>query len=199
MAALLAVLPAGCGAGPGDGAASSDGWQITVYYTAVERFHHGDPVPVTGCAVLDCANGSDDLGTYPADFVQAVQDEGTGQTVSGRYLNWSHDIGFWLDSEPRAGDGSPLVPFVTAAADPDVLAPGTRFTITACGAQDDGSPPPEDVCVALRGASWRIADEFTPGLGGPRHIDVYLGPETGPGFTDSPWYITLMGATIRAE
>jgi hypothetical protein len=171
----------------------SDGWEVTVYYTAVEKFHDGDPEPVTGCLELDCANGDDDLGTYPDDFVQAVQDEGTGRTAAGRYLNWSYDIGFWLDSQPRSSDGRALVPFVSAAADPDVLPHGTRFIISSCGRPDE---VPAATCAALRRASWLVTDEFTPGLGGQRHLDAYIGPETGPDFTDSDWYVTLQGARL---
>ncbi|GAA4609294.1 hypothetical protein GCM10023107_90910 [Actinoplanes octamycinicus] len=184
-------------AAPASSAAdASSGWEITVYYTAVERFHTGAPTTVTGCPRLDCAHGTADLGTFPADFVQAVQDEGTGRTTAGQYLNWSYDVGFWLDSAPRDTDGDRLTPFVSAAADPNVLPDGTRFRISACGSQDDGSSPPAAICAALRDAAWQITDEFTPGLGGSRHLDAYIGPETGPGFTDSDWYLTLTGAAI---
>ena len=175
---------------------TSGGWEITVYYTAVERFHDGEREQVTGCPRLACRDGDTDLGTYPASFVQAVQDEGTGLTASGRYLNWSYDVGYWLDTAARDSFGGRLEPFVTAAADPDVLRRGTGFTITGCGRQDDGSAPPAQVCAALRDADWTIRDEFTPGLGGDRHLDAYIGPETGPGFTDSPWYTTVTGATL---
>jgi hypothetical protein len=181
---------------PNPGSTTSSGWEITVYYTAVERFHDGDPTPVTGCPRLECANGHDDLGTYPADFVQAVQDEGTGRTTSGQYLNWSYDVGYWLDSAPRDTDGDRLTPFVSAAADPNVLPNGTRFRVAACGRQEDGSAAPAAVCAAFQNAAWKITDEFTPGLGGARHIDAYIGPETGPGFTDSAWYLTLTGARL---
>ncbi|AEV85532.1 hypothetical protein ACWT_4510 [Actinoplanes sp. SE50] len=174
----------------------STGWEITVYYTAVQRFHTGAPTRVTGCDRLDCSNGKDDLGSYPADFVQAVKDEGTGQTADGHYLNWSYDVGYWLDSEPRDTDGDRLRPFVSAAADPNVLPHGTRFTIEDCGSQDDGSAPQEAVCAALRDGAWEVTDEFTPGLGGSKHIDAYIGPETGAGFTGSDWYITLTRARI---
>ncbi|MBM2614949.1 hypothetical protein JIG36_05170 [Actinoplanes sp. LDG1-06] len=180
----------------GDSKRVSEGWEITVYYTAVEKFHDGDPTDVTGCLKLDCANGDDELGTYPDDFVQAVQDEGTGLTTAGKYLNWSYDIGYWLDSAPRSADGRRLEPFVSAAADPGVLPHGTRFTITGCGHQDDNSPLPATTCTALRRGSWLITDEFTPGLGGNRHIDAYIGPETGPDFTDSDWYVTLHDARL---
>jgi hypothetical protein len=175
---------------------TTSGWEITVYYTAVEKYHDGEPTPVTGCPRLECSNGDDDLGTYPAGFVEAVEEEGTGRTTAGKYLNWSHDVGFWLDSAPRSSDGNVLTPWVSAAADPDVLPYGTRFTVAACGTQEDGSRAPAAVCAALRGAAWRVTDEFTPGLGGPKHLDAYIGPETGPGFTDSEWYLTLVGARL---
>jgi 3D (Asp-Asp-Asp) domain-containing protein len=198
---LVAAPLAGCDGGRASPApapsASSDGWEITVYYTAVEQYHSGPPTPVTGCPTIDCARGTDELGTFPRDFVQAVQAEGTGVTLDGRYLNWSYDIGYWIDSATRDTAGNRLVPYVTAAADPDVLPAGTTFTIEDCGAQDDGSPLPALVCSRFRAARWRITDEFTPGLGGERHIDVYLGEETGRGFTDSDWYVTLAGATIH--
>ncbi|WP_430782051.1 hypothetical protein [Actinoplanes sp. G11-F43] len=198
-AALAAVvtLAAGCGTAPTEPVVrASTGWEITVYYTAVEAFHGPADTPVTGCLVLDCEHGDDDLGSYPASFVRAVHDEGTGLTVSGRYLNWSYDVGYWLDTVARASDGGALEPFVTAAADTDVLAPGTDFRIADCGRQEDGSAPPPAVCARLAAAAWHIDDEFTPGLGGARHIDAYIGPETGPGFTDSEWYLTLIGATL---
>ncbi|SDS35076.1 hypothetical protein [Actinoplanes derwentensis] len=205
---VVLALVAGCGTAPevpspvvpsisaSGEQESSDGWEITVYYTAVEEFHDGVATAVTGCLVLDCSGGDDDLGDYPADFVQAVHDEGTGLTRSGRYLNWSYDVGYWLDSVARASDGGVLEPFVTAAADSDVLAPGTDFRISGCGRLEDGTAPPVAVCGRLSAAGWHISDEFTPGLGGARHIDAYIGPETGPDFTDSEWYLTLVGATL---
>jgi hypothetical protein len=180
---------------PSPGTAS--GWIITAYYTVVEDYHGGASTPVSGCPRLDCTRGNDDLGTYPAEFVTRVKTEGTGVTSGGRYLNWSYDTGFWLDTAPRNTDGKPLEPYVSAAADPDVLARGTRFTIADCGRQDDGSAPPPAVCATLRRARWRIDDEFTPGLGGPLHIDLYVGRETGPGFTDSDAYVSMTDATLR--
>jgi hypothetical protein len=181
----------------GQSPAASGGWEITVYYTAVEAFHHGAPERVTGCPRLDCAHGGDDLGTYPADFLAAVRSEGTGRTATGAYLNWSYDVGYWLDSAPRDTDGDPLEPYVSAAADPAVLPRGARFTVLDCGRQDDGSAPPPLVCGRFRRAAWRVDDEFTPGLGGAKHIDAYVGPETGPDFTGSAGYVTLEGATLR--
>jgi hypothetical protein len=195
---VVVALLAGCSSreepAAGTSAGAGTGWEITVYYTAVERFHSGKGVKVTGCPQLNCVNGRADLGTYPAGFVKAVHDEGTGRTTSGKYLNWSYDTGYWLDSAPRKSDGGVLTPYVSAAA--DTLPQGTRFTIAGCGRQDDGTAPAAEVCARLRSAAWQITDEFTPGLGGPRHVDVYLGEETGPGFTESDWYITLVGASL---
>jgi hypothetical protein len=178
-------------------ARTSTGWEITVYYTVVEKYHHGAPTRVTGCPRLDCTGEHDDLGTYPADFVADVRTEGTGVTSDGKYLNWSYDIGFWLDTAPRDTDGDPLEPWVSAAADPSVLEDGARFRFADCGRQDDGSAVPAPVCGRFRAAEWRIDDQFTPGLGGPKHIDLYLGPETQEGFTDSELYVTLAGATLQ--
>jgi hypothetical protein len=165
---------------------------VTVYYTAVQRFHSGRSTRVTGCPKLDCRDGHDDLGSYPADFVAAVREEGTGRLDDQRYLNWSSDTGYWLDVAPRDSAGGVLQPWVSAAADRDVLARGTRFTIVDCGHTKIDTA----VCARLRGARWRVSDEFTPGLGGARHVDVYIGEETGPGFTDSAWYTTLAGAVL---
>ncbi|MEV4640554.1 hypothetical protein AB0J80_24750 [Actinoplanes sp. NPDC049548] len=173
------------------------GWEVTVYYTAVEEYHSGEPETVTGCTGLDCADGDEDLGAYKADFVEAVQEEGTGRTAEGKYLNWSYDIGYWLDTRPRDAGGRALRPFVSAAADPGVLPRGTQFRIADCGHADDGSRPAAKVCAALRDARWTVTDEFTPGLGGDKHVDAYIGEQTGPDFTSSPWYLTLRGATLR--
>ena len=157
---------------------------MTVYYTAVLRFHSGPPVRVAN------------LGSYPSDFVDAVKDEGTGKISDGRYLNWSFDTGYWLDTAPRNSTGGVLRPFRTAAADPSVLRAGRAFTIVQCGHDEDGSAIDPAVCAKLRGSHWTVADEFTPGLGGPHHVDVYIGEETRTDFTDSPWYTTLTSATL---
>ncbi len=173
------------------------GWTVTVYYTAVERFHDGPRTAVTGCPRLDCTRGHDDLGTYPESFVEAVRAEGTGRTTAGQYLNWSYDTGYWIDSAPRDSAGNPLRPFESAAADRGVLAGGTRFTIVDCGHDEDGGRIPAEVCDRLGSARWTITDEFTPGLGGAGHVDVYIGEETHADFTETAWYVTLVGAVLR--
>ena len=54
-----------------------------------------------------------------------------------------------------------------------------------CGRIDDGAAPPATVCAALRRARWTVTDEFTPGLGGSKHVDVYIGEETGPDWREA--------------
>jgi hypothetical protein len=173
----------------------STGWQVTVYYTAVESFHSGESRRVKGCPKIDCENGDDDLGTYPVSFVQAVEDEGTGRTSSGKYLNWSHDKGFWLDTAPRDTNGSALQPFVSAAA--DGVPQGTRISFVSCGHLPDGGQVDAKVCEKFKASAWVISDAFTPGLGGDRHIDLYLGEENGPRFTESTWYTTFAQAVLQ--
>ncbi|GAA1696886.1 hypothetical protein [Fodinicola feengrottensis] len=196
VVAMTAAAVHGC---QRDGQESSGGWKVTTYYTAVESLHQDDPRQVTGCPKLECDNGHDDLGSYPADFVQAVQDEGAGRITTGphagRYLNWSSGSGYWLDTAARDTHGRPLRPFVTAAADgfPD----GTPIRLAGCGRQEDGTTVPATICRRLSLARWKILDAFTPGLGGKRHVDLYLGEETGPDFTSAPIYTTLVDADVR--
>jgi hypothetical protein len=175
---------------------ASPGWTVTVYYTAVLGFHTERAVKVTGCPKLDCTRGHDDLGSYPADFVEAVKDEGAGRIAAGKYLNWSSDTGYWLDTAPRDTAGRALRPFVSAAADSDVMRAGTAFDIVQCGHDEGGDAVDPAVCAKLKSAAWEITDEFTPGLGGSHHVDVYIGEETGTDFTDSDWYTTLENASL---
>ncbi|MBP2323454.1 hypothetical protein JOF56_003839 [Kibdelosporangium banguiense] len=200
VGALLAFVVTNCSSRPKPTGPRLDGWSITVYYTAVENYHAGSAESVRGCLRLECERGDEPLGEYPDDFVAAVKAEGAGRITSspnaGRYLNWSYDLGYWLDDSPRDSRGQVLEPFVSAAADPGVLAAGTNFTIAECGTLDSGVKPPDDVCGRIRSARWTIRDEFTPGLGGPQHIDIYIGEEQGPDFTSSPWYLSLKNAVI---
>ncbi|WP_432975169.1 hypothetical protein [Dactylosporangium sp. CA-233914] len=172
------------------------GWEVTVYYTAVETLHTDAATEVTGCPTIDCGKGRDQqrLGSFPASFVKAVKDEGTGRTRDGRYLNWSYDTGYWMDTAPRDTAGRPLRPWISAAADSDALRAGSRFTIQRCGTAEVTA----EVCAKLKTPTWTIVDEFTPGLGGSRHVDVYIGEETGRDFTDSDLYTTLENATLSA-
>ncbi|GAA3247292.1 hypothetical protein ACFO1B_50725 [Dactylosporangium siamense] len=180
---------------PGASPVISTGWEVTVYYTAVAALHGGASQQVTGCPTIDCEKGRNqrDLGSFPASFVKAVKDEGTGRVADGRYLNWSYDTGYWMDTAPRDTAGRPLVPWVSAAADGDVLRAGARFSVLRCGSAAEVTAA---VCARLKAPTWTIVDEFTPGMGGSKHVDVYVGEETGADFTDSDLYTTLQGATL---
>ena len=181
----------------------SAGWTFTTYYTAVQRFHRDAPRQIRGCMQRKCEYGNELLGSFPRSFVQAVEEEGTGRITNGphrgQYLNWSYDTGFWLDSDPVDTDGRRLRPYVTAAADSGVLPRHTRFQIVRCGwEQEDGSPIDAQVCATLRASTWTVLDAFTPGRGGRRHIDLYVGEEDSARFPDtSRWSITTRGSAIR--
>jgi hypothetical protein len=177
-------------------------WLVTVYYTAVESFHSSPAVEVTGCAAGDCANGNDSLGRYPRGFVEAVREEGSGRITSGahagKYLNWSYDIEYWLDSAPRNAYGGELEPFRSAAADD--VPHGTRLRLVDCGRLDSGGPVPSEVCETLRNGEWEIQDQFTPGIGGAQHIDLYIGEESELDFTTaSALYVSLHGAGFTVK
>ncbi|MCP2339048.1 hypothetical protein [Actinomadura rupiterrae] len=170
-------------------------WRVTTYYTAVESLHGGAMTPVKGCPSLHCSNGHAPLGAYPSDFLRIIRTEGSGRITSGpqkgRFLNWSHSTGYWLDDSTRDPAGRPLKAWESAAADRDVLARGQRFVITDCG-----TGVPAAVCARFRQARWTVTDLFRPGYGGKRHADVYLGEETGPDF--SRYSTTLNGASLGA-
>lgn len=195
---VLGVAVRACAGGPSVAERVTEpAWRVTVYYTAVESYHHDATVRVVGCREQRCEHGTDELGRYPRGFVAAVREEGTGRITSGphaaRYLNWSHNVGYWLDDAPRDAQGRPLVAMRSAAADgiPD----GTRLRMLACGRLDSGDPVPAPVCRAFRGATWEIRDQFTPGHGGDNHIDLYLGEESEPDYTTSAaLYVALADA-----
>jgi hypothetical protein len=179
-------------------------WNLTVYYTAVESFHHGRKVMVRGCMEMECEHKGT-IGIFPASFVKAVKDEGTGRITSGnyagKYLCWSKRDGYWLDSEPREAEGTSLIPWVSAAADSDVLTYGTTFKIEKCGVDDtDESEIDSEMCKKMKDAHWRISDRFEPGLGGSRHIDLYIGEEDRPDFiSSSPKVISVKSASISID
>jgi hypothetical protein len=81
---------------------------------------------------------------------------------------------------------------VSAAADGDVLRAGARFSVLRCGTAEVTAA----VCARLKAPTWTVVDEFTPGMGGSKHVDVYVGEETGTDFTGSDLYTTLDGATL---
>lgn len=175
------------------------GYEVTVYYTAVESFHTDAPVTVTGCLVRECARGRSMLGSYPASFVTAVRNEGTGRITSGaqagRYLNWSWDVGYWLDDVAVDSFGGRLVPFSSAAG--DGMARGLRFRLQAPLVDDEGVTLDPSAAARLLAATWTISDEFTPGLGGSRHVDLYIGEEDRASFeTTSPLYTTFHDSSL---
>ncbi|QIS15434.1 hypothetical protein [Nocardia arthritidis] len=189
----VSVLAAACDAGPEN---EWSDWTVGVYYTAVQSFYDGPTHTVRGCADFDCTESDTELGEFPDDFIDAVRDQGTGRITdgphAGEYLNWSYDVGFRLDNQPRDPNGAVLQPFRSAAA--DGLEPGTRLRLTDCGiidAKDDRT------CAKFKAAEWVIGDESTPGLGGPKHIDLYVGEETEEDLLDATEIITFAGAMLE--
>lgn len=179
---------------------TSDGWEISIYYTAVESFHTGPSQQVVGCTEIDCSMGDEVLGSYPQDFVQAVKDEGTGRITSGsyagRYLNWSIDVGYWLDMQPRDARGLLLRPYLSAAADVEVPYV-TPIKLVDCGVDMlNGSPVAAEVCSRMVAAEWVVRDRFTVGSVG-KHLDLYVGEEDQPAFVEtSPNAVHSVGATV---
>lgn len=53
--------------------------------------------------------------------------------------------------------------------------------------------------TSMPDAEWRVVDVFTHGLGGDHHLDLYIGEETGPGFTDGDLYISLVDAELAVR
>lgn len=182
------------------GTVSAESYTITVYYTAVESFHTDAAQSVSGCLIRDCTFGNSLIGSYPASFIKATKDEGTGRITSGanagKYLNWSSDVGYWLDTIASNGYGGALVPFQTAAADSNVLPQGAWFRLVAPLKLEDGSALDTASANRLLSAQWYVQDQFTPGLGGANHLDLYLGEEDRVNFTSSSLYTTLAGVKI---
>jgi len=186
---------------------SEQRWRLTTYYTAVESFHHDAPVQVKGHPGMRGGPKRQVLGSFPRSFVQAVKDEGTGRITSGgnagKYLNWSFNTGFWLDTAPRDSYGGVLVPYQSCASgdqgSAQGLERGARLTIFFCGRDtDSGDAPDPGACKRMMSAKWVVRDQFTPGLGGENHIDLYIGEEDCPNFENvSPRYVDLSGAQVK--
>ena len=179
---------------------TSDGWEISIYYTAVESLHTGPSQQVVGCTEIECVAGNAVLGDYPQDFVQAVKDEGTGRITSGsyagRYLNWSIDVGYWLDTQPRDARGFILRPYLSAAADSEIPYV-TSIKVLDCGVdKQNGSPIDAEVCSRMVAAQWVVRDRFPVGSVG-KHLDFYIGEEDHPAFVEtSPNAVHTVGATV---
>src|SRR3954452_14806433 len=117
LAAFLIVVAVMASAVAANAQVDESGWRTSVYYTAVESFHHDSKSTVKGCLDFDCTRRGK-IGNYPTSFIRAVKSEGTGRITSGphagMYLNWSFDVGYWLDSAPRDSYGNALIPFVSS-------------------------------------------------------------------------------------
>lgn len=152
----------------------SPGWRLHLFYTAVEKYHHGKNSAISGCLSLSCRNGKQYLGTYPADFLAAVRAQGSGEISSGKYarhfLNWSDSLGYRLDTTPRS-DGIPLRKFHTVESSSPQLSARTSFRVVACG-----SGP---MCARLRTVKWAVADVVAAQP--DRDIWLYVGKQSGPG------------------
>jgi hypothetical protein len=181
-------------------AQESGGWEISTYFTAVERYYDGPVIDLRGCPSIDCSEGDTDLGRFRRDFLEAVKAEGSGRLSSSRrtaeYLNWSINIGYWLDSAPRDARGSVLEPYVSAAADPEIEYVSS-FRIEDCGTDAvTGEPLDPEVCGLIRHGDWIVRDRFTVGSVG-KHFDLYVGEQDRQDFlVRSPRTIHTLGASI---
>jgi len=198
-AAVATAGPAQHGAPPDRSvtAAGSGDWTLAVSYTPVESFHHGPVVRVAGCLRVTC-DSRGDLGGYPADFVAAVQAEGSGRITSGvhagAFLGWAAGVGYWLDTAPRDSRGKPLTAFTSAGSGTPLLSLRTRLRILACGADESGAAN-DMVCARLRAATWVVAEVRGPSP--TRSVTLYVGAESGPGFADGRWNTTFSHAVLR--
>lgn len=184
----------------------------SVYYTAVESYHtrQGSKKSVRGYLGYygDTSGFSKvDLGKFNSDFVSKVYNEGTGRLVTPRFfgtrgynfLNYSQGVGYWLDVIPCDSYGNSLLAFVTAAADGDVMARGTRFKITDCGVDSESGELMDPVaCATFKAANWEIQDEFSAGKGGSGHIDLYVGFEHTANFESrSPYWVDQIDVQVN--
>jgi hypothetical protein len=171
----------------------SDGWTLSLHYTAVESYHYEYPIAVTGCLRVSCTGGPVSLGSYPEDFVAAVRAQGNGRITSGShagaYLNWASGLGYWLDTAPRDSHGRPLRAFASASSTTPLLSLRTRFKILSCGVVGSGHGNVA-ICARLRAATWTVVE--VPNPGPIRSVSLYVGPETAP-----PTGLTFSRAVLR--
>ena len=181
----------------------SDDWEVSIYFTAVERYYSGPPEVLRGCPVIDCSNGTADLGQFPRDFIAAVKEEGSGRLTStgakSAYLNWSVSIGYWLDNAPRDARGSVLEPYVSAAADPSIAFVST-LRINTCGLDArTGEAVDPAICESITRPTWIVRDRFTVAAVG-RHVDLYVGEQDRADFVaGSPRAIHTLGASVSVQ
>lgn len=180
----------------------SAGWRVTTYYTPVERYHRAPLETVRGCLQRTCTYGDDLIGNFPSDFVSKVKIEGSGLISAGpqegRFLNWSPDTGFWVDTTGVDAAGNRLRPFVSAAADSTVLPRNITFQLVNCGSMSELMN--QAACRMLRGSLWRVTDQFAPGYGGVKHVDLYIGQEARSDFENtSDLYVDLHNVEMKIE
>lgn len=199
-----ATAPGGPTSTPGRTPVTSGGWTLLAIYTAVESYHlDGGTQQVSGCALgaaPTCRNGTSALGTYPGDFVTAVEAEGTGRITTGihagNYLVWDSVKGFSLDPSPLDDNGTPLRAFVSAAAD-DGIAPMTHIKVLDCGV-DTGTLEPlaRSVCTRFSTPDWVVVDR-SGDAAGSHSLSMYVGEENGPDFDFlMPYVTTTVGARV---
>ena len=182
---------------------ATDGWELSTYFTPVETYYGGAPTAVVGCTELECTHGQELLGRFPADFVRTVREEGTGRITSpsvrpeATHLNWSINVGYWLDTAIRDARGAVLQAYVSVAADP-AIPYVTAVSVLACG-RDAVEPEviPAAVCDRIRTADWVVGDRFTAGAVG-KHLDLYIGEQDQRDFIAlSPRAIHVLDASVR--
>ncbi|MDB5064679.1 MAG: hypothetical protein JWM18_1113 [Chloroflexi bacterium] len=190
-----ATAPEGPPSTPGRTPVTSGGWTLLAVFTAVESYHlDGDAEQVRGCALgaaHTCRNGTSDLGTYPGDFVTAVEEEGTGRITkgiyAGSYLVWDSVKGFSLDTMPLDDNGTPLRAFVSAAAD-DGITLMTHIRVLDCGVDTSTLEPlPPSVCTRFSSPDWVVVDR-SGDAAGSHSLSLYVSEEDRPDFVTS--YVT---------
>lgn len=99
---------------------------------------------------------------------------------------------------PRSHSSSKHALLVLNVSQDDItLKRGTKFLLLAPLIQDDGTPLDSTSANKLLAGQWLVNDQFTPGLGGELHLDLYIGEEDRFNFTtQSPLYTTLMNTKI---
>lgn len=199
-----ATAPGGPPSTPGRTPVTSGGWTLLAIFTAVESYHlDGGGEQVRGCALgaaRTCGNGTSDLGTYPGDFVTAVEEEGTGRITTGRYagnyLAWDSVKGFSLDTMPLDDNGTPLRAFVSAAAD-DGITLMTQIRVLDCGVDTNTLEPlSSSVCARFSTPDWVVVDR-SGDAAGSHSLSLYVGEEDRPDFDFATSYVTsTVGARV---
>ena len=127
----------------------SDGWTVTGYTTPFESDYSGEFITIV---INDIER------EFRQDFVDDVNIEGWGHTLSGDYLG-SFDDMFFIGSDPLDSNGNVLI-IGTVAVDPTIIEPNSNLIIPTL-------PEPWNETIFL-------ASDLGAGIIG-KHIDVYVG------------------------